>query len=292
MDNFEREKVVVQWMLGNNCNYNCSYCLDLFKRGDFPPPKEEQFVEICKEIIYHYDDLNKDVVFEFIGGEPTLMEKIPEVGKRLHNYPTSIILRTNGSASLDWWQRCSRYLSEVIISVHREFADLDHIKQVIRYLQENKDLHPIKLTVLFPVTLRPESWEWGTECVRKFRKKFEVGDLQLLYSNFGRGNDTHLPYKYEQWKEYYKLAGIEPVYTEDTENVPVYPSFKGYKCYAGLETLIIDAMGNVYRGWCLQGNKLGNINSMPINWPKEPIICNKDFCKNRFDQLAKKEVQL
>lgn len=287
MDEFERNKVYVQWMLGNSCNYNCSYCLDLLKRGDYPPPDQDLFIEVCKEIISHYDNLEKDVVFDFTGGEPTLMEKIPEMGRRLHNYPNNIILRTNGSASLEWWRRCTRYLSEVVISVHREYADLEHIQKVIEYITKDKDLHPIKLSVLFPVTIRPESWEWGVKCVKKFKKKYDLGEIQLLYSNFGRGNNQYLPYKEEQWDEYHKIMNIERVKKDPNE--PEFPSFTGQKCHAGLETLIIDAMGNVYRGWCLQGNKLGNINELPLNLPTEPIICEKTFCKNKFDQMAKKE---
>lgn len=286
MEDQNRNKIFVQWMLGNNCNYNCSYCLDLLKRGNYPPPDEELFIEICKDLIYHYDDLGRDVVFEFIGGEPTLMDKIPEIGQRLHNYPTNIVLRTNGSAPIEWWQKCSRYLSEVVISVHREFADLDHIKKVIEYLRNNNDLHPIKIQVLFPVTIRPESWEWGVTCVRKFRKRYGLGELQLLYSNFGRGNDKYLPYNDEQLNQFHELSNTKRIY--DLPEKIGHPSFKGYTCYSGLETLIIDAMGNVFRGWCLQGNKIGNIFNLPINWPKDTIICQKDFCVNRFDHKSQK----
>jgi len=284
MDEFERPKTRVQWMLGNKCNYNCSYCLDILKRGDYPPPDEELFVEISKDIIYHYDDLGRDVIFEFIGGEPTLMEKIPELGQRLHNYPTNIILKTNGSASLEWWAKSRRYLTEVIISVHREFADIEHIKNVIELLQDTR-YTPVKLSLLFPVTIRPESWQWGVNCVQKFKKKYGIGELQLLYSNFGRGSNEHLPYKEHQWDQYHELIDFKKhIITED-----VNINFKGSTCYAGLDTLIIDAMGNVFRGWCLQGGKIGNIYELPITWPTNSIVCEKDYCNNRFDQQAKKD---
>jgi len=284
MDDFERPKTHVQWMLGNKCNYNCSYCLDLLKRGDYQPPDEEVFLEVCKDITYHYDDLNRDVVFEFIGGEPTLVDKIPEIGNRLHNFPTNIILKTNGSAGIDWWKLCSKYLSEVVISVHREFADIDHIINVVELLQQSKLIHPIKIRVLFPVTVRPESFEWGVKQMKKFKKRFGLGELQLLYSNFGKGSDMFLPYKAEQ------LAITNQNLPEIVPSNPIKNfSFKGKTCYAGLETLIIDAIGDVYRGWCLEGGKIGNIYQMPVMWPKDTIVCSKDFCKNGFDQISRKE---
>jgi len=284
MEDFERPKTRIQWMLGNNCNYDCSYCLDLFKRGDYSAPDEELFLEICKDIIYHYDDLGNDVVFEFIGGEPTLTEKIPDIGQRLHNYPTSIILRTNGSASLDWWLKSSRYLSEVIISVHREFADIEHIINVIKLLKESKNMHPIEVKVLFPVTVRPESWNWGISHVKKFRKRFGVGELQLLYSNFGRKSDTLLPYKEEQLNQIGKSSIVTNQSSVKTDPF----NYKGKTCYAGIDTLVIDAIGDIFRGWCLQEGKIGNIYKMPVAWPKTTIICQKESCKNGFDQSAKK----
>ena len=132
-----------------------------------------------------------------------------QVGQRLHNFPTNICLRTNGSASSEWWAKSRMYLSEVVITVHREFADIDHIKRVIKLLKEDNDIHAIKLDVLFPVTIKEDSWEWGMKYVKQFRKRFGVGNIQLLYSNFGRGSDMHLPYKEHQWEDYHRLMGTK-----------------------------------------------------------------------------------
>lgn len=286
MDDFERPKTRIQWMLGNSCNYKCSYCLDLLHRGDHPFPDDELMVEVCKDIITHYDELGRDAIFEFVGGEPTLIDKIPNIGQRLHNYPTNIVLKTNGSASLEWWKYTRRYLSDVIISVHKQFADVQHIEKVVRLLQEDKDFHPINVQVLFPVTQREDSWDWGFENVHNFRKKYGVGDIQLLYSNFGKGSNAYLPYNEKQKKQYNKFYNIEePELKEETDQF----CFKDFTCYAGIETLVIDSLGNVTRGWCLQGGKIGNIYKMPVIWPTDTIVCQKQSCNNGFDRLAKKE---
>lgn len=284
-DSWERPKTRIQWMLGNNCNYHCSYCLDIFHKSDHPSPDQDFFLDTCKDIIYHYDELGRDVVFEFLGGEPTLVEKIPDIGNRLSNFPTNIVLKTNGSASIEWWQKTRRYLSEVIISVHREYADINHIINVIELLHDDSLIHPLNVKVLFPVTNHPESWQWGVKHLKKFRKRYGLGELQLLYSNFGKGSDMYLPYRKEQWDEYNKLHEITPNNEHNSQN---NTSFTNYLCYAGIETLIIDSLGNVSRGWCNQGGFVGNIYNPPVKWPTEPIICKKDFCKNGFDQFATK----
>ena len=54
-------------------------------------------------------------------------------------------------------------------------------------------------------------------------------------------------------------------------------SFKGWQCMAGLETLMIDNDGSVYRATCKQGGVLGNIS----NWlpaQEDPILCAKQWC--------------
>lgn len=288
LDPFERPLTRVQWLLGNKCNYHCSYCIDIFKRGDRPIISNELLSDVCKEIFYHYDELGRNVLFEFMGGEPTLISSIPEIGKRLHNYPTNIVLRTNGSADLNWWRQSRQFLTTVVISVHKEFADLAHINNVVEYLKSDNDYHPIELQVLFPVTHTEESWEWGMSNLKKFRKRYQVGDLQVLYSNYGRGSNMYLPYKKYQWEQYNKLYNIIPEPAES--QIIKYESFLGYKCYSGIDTLTIDTYGNISRNWCNQEGFIGNIYNMPVSWPTEPIVCKKNYCNNGFDRdFSRKE---
>jgi hypothetical protein len=286
----QRPKTHVQWILGNRCNYKCSYCHEMFRMGDRAFLTEEALLETCKDIIYHYDDLGRDVVFEFIGGEPTLFGRISEIGKRLSNHPTNIVLKTNGSADLDWWRESKPFLGKVIISAHKEFCDIDHLMRVVELLQDDTDSYPTPVEVLFPVTNRTESWNWGMKNLRLFRSKYGVGDIQLLYSNFARGSNMFLPYRKEMWDEYNQLYNIKPEVISPTPVVMRdQPIFTGRRCYAGIDTLTIDADGNVRRGWCGEDGLVGNIYELPVAWPTDPIICQKAICGNGFDQQARKE---
>ena len=288
MEEFQRPQTRVQWLLGNSCNYHCSYCHPMFHMGDKPFPSDELVLEVCQDLIAHYDELGRDIVFEYIGGEPTLLESLPYVGERLHNHPIDMVLKTNGSASMEWWQRARRYLSKVVISVHREHCDLKHIYKVIEYLQEDT-LTPIDLKVLVPVTHTDESWDWGVATLKDIRRRFHLGKLQMMYSNFGRGSNMYFPYSQKKWDQYISLGGKQPVPSVDDGLTRLPPSYTGKTCYAGIETIAIDSDGNIWRGWCNQGGKIGNIFEMPIFWPKEPIICKKDFCTNGFDHQARKD---
>jgi organic radical activating enzyme len=307
----DRPKTRVQWLLGNNCNYSCSYCADIFRKGDKPFPNEELIVEVCMDLIAHYDMLERDVVFEFIGGEPTMAGNLYEVGVRLHNHPVNFVLKTNGSADIEWWKNSKKYISDVIISVHKEFCSLPHIEQVIELLQDNEIGNPTNVQVLIPFTHQEDHFRWAVRTRNRLREKYNVGDYQLLFSNFGRGSDMYLPYNNNQWAEYYRSIGREPPAPKKSNENPLvmrnevnhqasigtdipvsrHPlDFRNHNCYAGIDTLTIDSDGNVWRGWCNQGGKIGSINEMPVAWPKEPIVCAKELCTNGFDQIARKEI--
>jgi hypothetical protein len=64
--------------------------------------------------------------------------------------------------------------------------------------------------------------------------------------------------------------------------------FKGWTCQAGVENLVIDRFGKIYRGWCLEGGLLGDINDPDFNFGLSPITCQKDSCCCGFDLLSKK----
>ena len=65
--------------------------------------------------------------------------------------------------------------------------------------------------------------------------------------------------------------------------------WSGWKCYAGVEQIIVDMEGFIYRGWCKVGNIIGNINEIDIQLPTEPVICNKTMCHCNFDIMSTKE---
>ena len=259
----------------------------MFHLGNKQFPSNELIVKISQDIIFHYDNLGRDVVFEYIGGEPSLFQDMSFVAQRLHNHPINILIKTNGSASLDWWRSVRRYLAHVVISVHREYCDIDHIHEVIDFLK-NENGNPINLQVLVPVTHAEDSWSWGIKTVNDLRKRFGLGNLQMLYSNFGRGSSMYMPYSEQQWKSYKEIEGIQEKPVSDDGLTKTLPEFRGKTCYAGVDTLVIDSDGDIWRGWCNQGGKIGNIRFEDIRWPDTAITCDKDYCHNGFDQQARK----
>jgi len=64
-------------------------------------------------------------------------------------------------------------------------------------------------------------------------------------------------------------------------------SWKGWKCYIGIDSIYIQHTGEVFRGTCLQGELIGKIGEK-LNWPTEPIICPVKWCICNSDMVVRK----
>jgi hypothetical protein len=54
--------------------------------------------------------------------------------------------------------------------------------------------------------------------------------------------------------------------------------YKDWSCNAGIESLMIDNDGEVYRATCRVGGSLGNIYDNTFTVPEDPVICTRNYC--------------
>jgi hypothetical protein len=60
----------------------------------------------------------------------------------------------------------------------------------------------------------------------------------------------------------------------------------GWSCNAGLELLSITYSGTVYCGLCKQGGKIGHITDEHIEFPSDPVICERAVCHCATDIMT------
>src|SRR3954470_21491856 len=63
---------VVDWCLGNTCNYACSYCPERLHDGSVPWAEYDRIVAFCDRLVEHYAPRGQTLFFQFTGGEPTV----------------------------------------------------------------------------------------------------------------------------------------------------------------------------------------------------------------------------
>jgi organic radical activating enzyme len=275
----------IQWNLTDHCNFNCDYCPSILKSGNAPFPDPQLFARGFDQVYNHFDNFE----LSLIGGEPTSYEGLDmcftKIGKK--DFNKKIWLETNASREKSWWDKFGFIFDNVVISYHIHFLPVEHLLTVLEILQNNKVNFIIKL----PIT--PENWDDVIKNKHSLEAKGFHPKIQLLYQNFTKGNNNYLSYNEEQIKFFYKDKNVsDDQITEQIEYQKIHRLnvYRGHMCWAGVDQLVIDKYGNIYRGWCEQGGSLGNIFYDEITWPKDPILCQRSLCANGFDLLARKSV--
>lgn len=296
--------VVVNWCMTDVCNYNCSYCIPYLHKGNKGQPDYEVVMNFCKKVIEAYSP-NK-ICFEFTGGEITTWKEFKRLIKELKGYPNIAIgIISNGSKNIDYWKTVTQYLDHVCLSYQPEMANKDHYLNVVKLLSQEVRTH-------VNIMMHPLYFDDGLYIAETISKNIENVSmaLQPLLVDF---KDELYEYTDDELKildQQHELYGAKvkwtkewPVYrgamnmVYDNKTIATSPQrfisheenkWKGWKCYAGVEQIVVDLDGRIWRGWCKEGGSLGNING-EVNLNPDPIICNKEFCHCNFDIMCTKE---
>lgn len=118
---------IVHWLLGNRCNYSCSYCPDIWHSYDSTDKSLKELQSSWLRILEVNYNKYKKYEIAFLGGENTLNKDfLPFVQWLNHEYKdviTNIGFITNGTASVKYYSEILNYCSWITFSTHSEFMD-------------------------------------------------------------------------------------------------------------------------------------------------------------------------
>ena len=134
-----KEYTVVNWCIGNTCNYSCTYCPDYLHDGSIKWFDYDEVEHFCNRVINHFDD--KKLYFEFTGGEVTMWRHFPKLAEFLKDNGADVGFISNGSRTLKWWKEHKKLFDNVSISYHPEQADLEHIIEVFTEIRRDLKTH-------------------------------------------------------------------------------------------------------------------------------------------------------
>lgn len=119
------EHFSVTWMLGSLCNYDCMYCSSDWHDTTSRPHDLETLQRAWRDIHDQSRDLGLPYKISFTGGEVTANKSfLPFVTWLRENYEIDMVLMTsNGSASLAYYQRAAALVESISLSTHSEFMD-------------------------------------------------------------------------------------------------------------------------------------------------------------------------
>jgi len=271
----------IQWNIGNDCNYNCGYCHTDLKNGSNPFPNLDKLRVGLDNIVGQTQPVSL-IQLELTGGEITqspaikefLVTKIPKINFRIYS---------NGSADVAWWEEIGPNLYQIDLTYHPS-SDLTHFVSVVRAINKIAG-EGLNIIIAAP----HDDWDKAIQAYVEL-KSFNP-TLQMLYSNFARGNNNYFGYTKSQWSQFRTLSGIEEFKTKEFKKVHRLNNFYGHLCWAGVEQIVINNFGDVYRGWCFSGTSLGNIFNNTFVLDAKPKPCPKNQCNNGFDLDVRKSEQ-
>ena len=300
---------LVEWMLGNTCNYDCSFCSDEFKSGDKKYLDINIYIDTCKRLIEQSGD--KKVWFKLTGGEPTLYPKLIELLKFIKSTGNFTYIITNGSRTLRYWEELKQAncVDFIAISMHPEQkADVNHIIDVINVF---KDIDTIVTT---NITCVPEYFDVAVESFYKIynscptlinlqqindefgMSKYSENQIKLLLLHSNKVTPTyHAKPKSNIPSEYsYHSGQLKFTYSDGSTKKDHAinfikrgeDNFNGYLCDAGKKFIRI-THDTIQRAICGEGKKwsIYDENLFATN----SIECTRSKCDCTLDMIQQKK---
>lgn len=298
--------VVIDWMLGNYCNFDCVYCFPGANEGTFKPPKLTD--TLLNNLTFLHSQLktsNNYIYWNFSGGEPTLYKDFSKLIMEVKNISNEsmISIVTNGSRPIRWWEENINLINYVVLSFHTERGSIAHFKEVIRSCH---DKTKIQLHVILGNQNFKEAYTAAEEFVyflldNQYHVNFSIKTIRKTSKNFLFSEMTDeqkqkvilLKEEYQSKKKQLKKTntGGTEVFLEDenfflldaTKHILDFNgSWRGYRCFAPTEFIQISESGNLGKMSC--GHILFKSNIYEENFIKDyknfknGIICSKDHC--------------
>lgn len=283
----------VNWWLTDHCNYNCSYCPQELKRGEIPFIDLRHAKSFLNKIKLHTDQTGKSVQLDVTGGEITEWAHL----NSLLTYSKSLgffnSVRTNGSKDRAFYDKFFRSIDRIELVFHPEHAQKSHFLMIVTLALSFEDLD-----TSITIKCLPEFWDDCKEIQKFIESKWKhiSVKMQMLFEDPIKNTVVMKNYSEEQLISFENKSGdlvfqdnngIETITDYQTLVLHKKNVFTSMNCMIGIEQIVVDATGTIYRGHCRQGKVIGTLDG-EIFFPENPKICGRPFCPNAFDIQATK----
>jgi hypothetical protein len=290
--------LTVDWILGNSCNYNCTYCNDDLKDGSSGWPDLSQALRFLDTLAA----TNRDIMLILSGGEPTLWRDLNTFVKEAKTRSAKIKLITNGFRKPSYWDSISANLDSVVFSLHTD--QTPNIQQFINNF--NSVLSEDKTVLLLAW---PQSWDKVVDYHSAVKVGITSGSLQLKpVDGRWQGNSAIIDYtdrqlewlannmmyrasKYNNtYHPSYLINGESQEEIDASTIIEKKNSFYRWKCNIGIDKLTINQHGDIWGGTCGVGGMLGNFKNMDLILPTASQTCTMQYCNCMPDLLLSKHI--
>lgn len=276
-----QDSVKVEWNLGKRCNLDCKYCPAEI-HDNFSPHTN---IKVLTDAVDALVEIDKPVRISLTGGEPCVHPNIEELITHISQRTDWLNVTTNGTRKPEWY--IAQPVSHYVFSLH--FEDdiqwskcLDNIVN-FAYLNEENNNIPFHVNVM----AHHEHMDRVIAAVtrlKSYRIKYAVRRIRWTEKH-DWFDDMRYKEKDLKWILDNDATALPNCLIDDTTQKHANDiikehlnQFEGWKCSAGIESLMINWDGEVHRATCRVGGSLGNIYIGTFKQPKEWITCTRKFC--------------
>lgn len=276
-----QDKIKIEWNLGKRCNYDCSYCPSAIHDNH----SKHTDIAVLKVTMDKLRDLGKKVRLSFTGGEPTVHPKFVELIDYCNtkDYIEFISVTTNATRTPDFYTNLE--VDQFVFSLHFEYDWRRCLDTIIKSTGEYSKKHAYLVHVM-AIHDKMQDVKFSVDILELYNIPYAVRRVRWTENE---DHDIFDDLRYDQkdldWI-LQKSSTVKPnVLVDDTQEYHANDiiklhlnQYKGWTCNAGLESLMINNDGEVYRATCRVGDSLGNIYEGSFSTNSEPIICTRNYC--------------
>ena len=173
----------ILWDIGRRCNYSCDYCWNGLHNNKDP----HHDYTVIKNTILHIIKTwarGKEIRWNFGGGEPTLHPNFLDIVKLLKEHNQWILVTTNGSRDIKYWNELKKYCNTVNFSAHfgsmlknkgHEHRFIENVNNVIDWHNKKDDDLWVEIKLMTPPG-------WLDRAI-EFKNKLNVQELTVPGKN-------------------------------------------------------------------------------------------------------------
>jgi MoaA/NifB/PqqE/SkfB family radical SAM enzyme len=282
-----QDKIKVEWNLGKRCNLDCAYCPEYIHDNHSPHTDIENF----KATVAVLNALETPVRLSLTGGEPSVHPKIEELLAAINAAENIswVSMTTNGTRTGKWYVDQSQYLDQYVFSLHYEKNKTSIMENIIAFASAKLDTK-----ILVHIMAHHKYMDAVKQDALRFQSlniPYVVRRIRWTEGNHDLFDDMRYdPYDLEWIKN--ATATVEPNCLIDNFDQMMHANdviklhlnqFKDWSCNAGIESLMINWDGEVYRATCRVGGSLGNIYNGSFIVPQDAVICTRNWCTCEAD---------
>lgn len=288
---WDNNQILIQWNLGNTCNYSCEYCPEYLHSGDRLWPDINTVTKFLEMVRDKFP--NKTINVEFLGGEVTLWNELINLLKFCKENNLKSFILSNGSRTVRYWKELAPYLAKVILTYHPHTIKSSHYEKIIKICVENN------VETISRLSLVDSKFEEMMQYKLHLKEKYQHLNVDLVLMMDKMRNKSYNGYFYNYTLDQINSVSTTPTSAEsayiaelDDGTIEVYSlnqirqqkinSFRGFVCNPEMSMINIDFNGNASTSLCGAKTRI-NIFQDPIEKLFSQSICQLDECTNPAD---------